>query len=139
MFVVLADAAAGVPSGAQWTGFEVVIAFVLAQAAGVAAIIGVFLRQKRSATIHPQPLQIEWAKEFTSQTEFQKHLERNAREHENLFSKIGGVERGMMSKLDDKFSDMQGKAEEGREKLHVRINEIFGELREMKGEIKRRH
>ncbi len=64
--------------------------------------------------------------EFTpaSKEEFQDHLDWDRREHENLFRKISGVERGAADRLDQRLSEMQRSAEEGREKLHKRINTI---------------
>lgn len=66
----------------------------------------------------------EAADKFTTKTEFRDHAEWNLNEHQNLFSKIGGVERGMNDRLDKKFTDLQESAHEGREKLHKRINRI---------------
>ena len=64
--------------------------------------------------------------EFTpaDKEEFQAHIEWDRREHENLFKKISGVERGAADRLDQRLSEMQRSAEEGREKLHKRINTI---------------
>ncbi len=64
--------------------------------------------------------------EFTpaNKEEFQDHLDWDRREHENLFRKISGVERGAADRLDHRLAEMQRSAEEGREKLHKRINTI---------------
>lgn len=44
---------------------------------------------------HPSVVQRESAEKFLPKTEFEKHVEVNRLEHENLFSKLGGVERGL--------------------------------------------
>ena len=64
--------------------------------------------------------------EFTpaDKEEFQNHVEWDRREHENLYKKISGVERGAADRLDQRLAEMQRSALEGREKLHKRINTI---------------
>lgn len=89
----------------------------------------------------------ETAERFTPKTDFKEHVEWNRREHENLFSKIGGVERGTMVRMDAISSEWRQFAEErigeivqsnnqGREKLHERINLILREVGEIRGELK---
>ena len=83
------------------------------------------------------------------QTEFEKHVEWNRREHENLFSKIGGVERGGLARMDTISQEWRGFVQQsmgelirsnnlGREKLHERINTILSEVSEIRGELKGR-
>lgn len=84
------------------------------------------------------------------QREFEKHVEWNRREHENLFSKIGGVERGSLARMDSISREWRSFVEgsmaeliksnnEGRSKLHDRINTILAEVSEIRGELKGRH
>jgi signal transduction histidine kinase len=106
---------------------------------GNLATIGLWLaaRKRREAEVYPQPLQVQAAEKPPTQQEFQAHVDWNLREHENLFRKIGGVERAHVERMDQKFSELQRHAEVAREKLHERINEILGEVRELKGELKK--
>lgn len=130
--IFLADAV--VPTWAAFVGAVVLVASVAGNWAQV-----VMARRKEKEP--PQPFRVELEREFTSNIEFHRHLEDNKREHENLFSKIGGVERGMGNKLDAKFTEMQRSAEEGREKLHNRVNDVLTAVSQLQGELraKRRH
>jgi hypothetical protein len=119
---------AAAPTPAQFSAFWFVLAFMATVAANIAAVIAVARKQKREVTFGFEP---------ASKVEFTKYVDQNQREHENLFSKIGGVERGAMARLDQRFETIQSKAEEGREKLHDRINEILGEVRELRGEVRK--
>jgi len=92
-------------------------------ALGALVVSVVALRMKQDVKIE-QPLEIRFASEFIHKSDFQKHEAANAREHENLFKKIGGVERGMNERVEKKLTDLQTAAETGREKLHQRINRI---------------
>lgn len=85
-----------------------------------------------------QKREVSFSFEPASKDEFMAHVERNEREHENMFKKIGGVERGAAESLDRKLSALQASAETGREKLHNRITEILTAVSEVKGEIKGR-
>lgn len=130
---MLADA---LPSAnTLWLALNSLMAF-----AAALATVGLFLnsRKRQQSELYPQPLRVEAAEKFVGHKEFQAHVEWNLREHENLFRKIGGVERGHAEKMDQKFSELQRSTEAGREKLHERINEILGEVRELKGEIRKR-
>jgi hypothetical protein len=117
-----------------WLALNSIMAFAAAM-----ATVGLYLnsRKRQQAELYPQPLRVEATEKFVGQKEFQAHVDWNLREHENLFRKIGGVERAHVERMDQKFSELQRTTEAGREKLHERINEILGEVRELKGELKK--
>ena len=84
---------------------------------------------------------------FVSKPEFSAHIEHNRHEHENLFKKLGGVERGTMSRMDAISQEFRAfvthsveslvkSNNDGRGKLHERINEILVEVSEIRGELK---
>lgn len=81
---------------------------------------------------------VERLAEFVPQTAFDKFVDENRREHENLFSKIGGVERGSRQHLDAALFEMQRSSEQSREKLHERINDVLSAVSELRGEMKNR-
>jgi hypothetical protein len=88
--------------------------FVAAAAATIYYLMGAFGRkQKREVSFHETP---------ATKKEFDEHVAWNRREHENLFSKIGGVERGVTARIEARLNDMQSDANEAREKIHHRIN-----------------
>jgi hypothetical protein len=60
--------------------------------------------------------------------EFDKHVEENRGEHERIFAKLGGVERGVEGRLNAKLDAMAAESKNDREKLHERINPIEGEI-----------
>lgn len=133
---VLADAA---PTAAEWGGAWVVLTAAAFFAANIATVV-LSLKSSRKR-------EVSFSFEPASKKEFDKHVEENRREHENLFSKIGGVERGQLARMDalskewrsfvdSKFDDLVGASEDGREKLHSRINELLGEFRELRGEVR---
>ena len=87
------------------------------------------------------------AKSYVAKTDFDRLVESNVREHENLFSKIGGVERGANARQDSatrewrefvetKLTAIQADTNHGQEALHNRINEILAAVSELKGEIR---
>ncbi len=85
--------------------------------------------------ILPQPLEVSPVAEYVPASAFAAHVAENKREHENLFAKIGGVDRGLSQRLDVKLDSMQRAAEEGREKLHDRINDVLSAVSELRGTV----
>lgn len=83
----------------------------------------------------PADVQRDAAALFCTKAEFAAHLEWNRREHESLFSKIGGVERGLGVRIDTRFSEMDKKAEDRHEKLHNRINGLLEVVSELRGKL----
>lgn len=53
--------------------------------------------EKREIT--PQPLEVRGTVEYLPKKAFEEHREQNQREHENMFSKMGGIERGIRSEM----------------------------------------
>lgn len=125
--LIFAEAA---PTAAQWNGFYVVATALVVVAANVTAIWAALRKQKR---------EIHFGFEPASKVEFETMVKRNEREHENLFSKIGGVERGQSAKLDAKFAELSKDAHDGREKIHDRINVVLKAVSRLEGKIESRH
>jgi hypothetical protein len=107
----------------------IVIIALASVGANLATIIAVFSARGK------QKREISWGFEPASKTEFEKHVEVNRREHENLFSKLGGMERGATTRMDlissewrefveTKFGELQESNKTGHEKLHQRINRV---------------
>ena len=91
-------------------------------------------------------VQQEIVKHFTPRADFQQHAERNQKEHDNLFSKVGGVERGLAGRvetMDDewhrlietKFSAMIALDHTSRQQLHERINGLDRQVAGMKSSV----
>lgn len=60
-----------------------------------------------------------------------EHIETNRREHENLFSKIGGVERGARLEV----ADAKKEDAESRRRLHQEITTLTGAISRLDGKI----
>jgi hypothetical protein len=70
-------------------------------------------RRKQETQISPQPFLVAMEKEFTTRREFETHVAANSQDHRDMFSKIGGVDRGATSKISSEVSG-----------IHTRINSI---------------
>jgi len=88
---------------AQLSGLEIgsiICAIVFGASTIVLALISIF--KKTETVISPQPLIVAMQKEFASKHEFDVHVAHNHGVHDQIFSKIGGVERGAASSLEMK-------------------------------------
>ena len=68
---------------------------------------------------HPQPLEVKDAVEFLPRQHFEEHAEQNRREHEHLFAKLSGLDRGLRAEMKQ---DTDG--------LHEKINSVGREVSE---------
>jgi hypothetical protein len=93
---------------------------LLAAAVGIRALFP----RKVVNQISPDPLRVQGVERYLEKREFDDFKKWNDGEHSKIFHKIGGVERGAGEKMDAKFSELQRSAEEGREKIHKRLNRI---------------
>lgn len=80
--------------------------------------------EKREVSISP---------DLMTKADFQKYADWNQHEHENIFKKLGGVERGARADLDRAISS----GNESREKLHNRINELLQAIARLEGEMRK--
>jgi hypothetical protein len=76
------------------------------------------------AIARAQKVQVTFAGTPVDKKEFEREAQDNRQEHDKIVSRIGGVERGMESRL----NALQAESRTDREKLHLRINPIEGEL-----------
>lgn len=72
-------------------GFILVITTILAN---IAVIVGTRRKQKREVSFEFTP---------ASKEEFDKHIESNKEEHDQLFSKMGGMERGLRGEFSNEI------------------------------------
>jgi hypothetical protein len=75
--------------------------------------------QAAKREVHPQPLEVKDATEFLPRRLFDDHAEQNQREHEHLFARLGGLERGLRAEMKQ---DTEG--------LHEKINNVGREVSE---------
>lgn len=75
---------------------------------------------------------------FVTKPEFNAHVARNLQEHDHFFKKVSGVERGLSREMQEMERRLNTIAEERTVKLHDRLNEILGDMREMRGEMTRK-
>lgn len=74
-----------------------------------------------------QKNEVSFSFEPASKKEFEAHMAENKREHENIFHKMGGIERGAQAKLELVIKE----GNDSREKLHSRINELLPKMGEL--------
>ncbi len=79
-------------------------------------LAGAWIKARFSkTTVSPQPLEVKGAPEYVSKAEFEKHVEANAHDHENLFSRLNRNDRetseikGMLVGIRDDISAIKGK------------------------------
>jgi hypothetical protein len=86
---------------AGWLKYAIifVVSLLVLIAVVVGAVVSVlqYFQSKRAVgeAQAPQPFIVAMQKEFASKHEFDVHVAANVLEHNNLFSKIGGVDRGL--------------------------------------------
>lgn len=80
--------------------------------------IGLFIlaRKKQSIEVTPGFVPV-------SKKDFEEHAKRNADEHDKLFSKIGGVERGAAARLEEQLKSMRTESVADRSLMHEKINQ----------------
>lgn len=120
--MILADLPAPTPAS-TWQFFLVVAAVsgVLVNIVTIFFLLG-NRKERREVSFTVEP---------ASKEEFEKLVIQNRHEHENIFSKIGGVERG----ADAKMAAMMKESNEGREKIHKRINEVLAGVSRLEGKL----
>jgi ABC-type nickel/cobalt efflux system permease component RcnA len=101
---------------AAWLGC---LAFVVMLANGL-------IRLWRSLKDKPAPGEVrdEAHRKFIAKEAFAHAEAEHKKVHEQLFAKIGGVERGARDHFDRRLAENEFRADVAREKLHVRINRI---------------
>ena len=108
---------------AEISGLEIAsfVASVVIGAGGLVTAI-VTISKKQDVQVSPNPISVEMVETLVTKTEFNKQSERNEATHRELFSKIGGVERGANGALEGKVMAIwnevgtQGKCIAGLEK-----------------------
>lgn len=116
------------PTPEAMSQFWMIVVMIVSFASNVVLIVTSIVmvssnkKQRREVTFGFEP---------ASKADFEAHEEWNRREHENLFSKIGGVERGAQSKLEDAINS----GNVSREKLHERINDLLAAISRLQGRL----
>ena len=75
--------------------------------------------QAAKREVHPQPLEVKGAPEFLPRQLFDDQAQQNQREHEHLFARLGGLDRGLRAEMKQ---DAEG--------LHEKINTVGREVSE---------
>lgn len=81
----------------------------------VNALVKVWTARNQRTTVAPQPLEVKGAPQFVTKEEFEKHTAANARDHENLFSRLNRNDRdtseikGTLIGIRDDIAAIKGK------------------------------
>jgi predicted transcriptional regulator len=96
-------------------------------------IVAVIAINKRTEVkVTPNPLHVKEAESYVAKPEFEKHVTLNNQDHRDLFSKVGGVERGAASKLSEELKTLREERREDTDALHNKINKVDREVGELK-------
>src|SRR5215831_1472809 len=99
-------------------GLWVIAATAVLQALGAALSIARFFinrAEKRQVSISP---------EVVLRPDFDAHVAENRHEHENLFAKLGGMERGLNAHLNSELKSLRDERREDSRALHQELNDV---------------
>ena len=99
-------------------GLWVIAATAVLQALGAALSIAKFFinrAEKRQVSISP---------EVVLRPDFDAHVAENRHEHENLFAKLGGMERGLNAHLNSELKSLREERREDSRTLHQELNDV---------------
>ena len=148
------------PTATEIAAFLAVLFFLVAGVNQVWKLID-RARGQRPLTLSPSPLEVKGADRFADHTEFHRHVVENKDEHQHIFAKLGGIERGLreemkadtanlhekVNKVDREvvglrsMTEMQNKmleriaagGDERERNIHNRINEVLKAVSEVRG------
>ncbi|MGA2175060.1 MAG: hypothetical protein ABSH38_08785 [Verrucomicrobiota bacterium] len=98
---------------------------VIQIAATVTILVTINSKQKR---------EVSFAGQAVDQKEFDRLVAENAAVHDQLFAKIGGVERGVDSRLAVRLDKFEAEAHESRRLMHQNISAIGNDVAALKKE-----
>ena len=120
--IIMAAAAAetavgGTPNGSGWISGDT-LTTLISILAGAGGVVGGKMWGERSAkkvkADIPQPLAVELKEKFVTRVEFDKHVEDNSHDHENIFNRLTsndksmGEIKGMLSGIREDLSFIKG-------------------------------
>lgn len=76
---------------------------------------------KQEGTV-PQPLEIRGVTEFAKKSELERHSEWDLKEHEKLWSKVGGVERGAGDKISGEIKSLRDERHDDAVEMQKRLS-----------------
>jgi uncharacterized membrane protein len=130
------------PAWGQGAGLEVsdphsfsAIGWILVSLAALATAANSVMKLVDRLKDKPPAVEVraEAAERFVHKETCRENMGENARDHRDLFGRIGGVERGAMARVDAiskewrafvdmKLGELMQSNNEGRERMHVRMN-----------------
>ena len=99
-------------------GLWIIAATAVLQALGAALSIAKFFlnrAERRQISISP---------DIVARPDFDAQVSENKREHQNLFSKLGGVERGINAHLNSELKTLREERSQDSRSLHDELNEV---------------
>jgi hypothetical protein len=121
------------PGALELAGFLGCLFFVVAGANAILKLTDRFKDKPPASEVR-----LESADKFTSKGEFKDHVVLDLQEHSNLWSKIGGLERGLQKDIKDMELRLNASDEQRSSALHDRVNEILAAVSELSGRINKR-
>ncbi|GEM_PF-5151391 len=119
--------------------FWCIFSSLTAVLASLSQIVSLFLNRKESR-------EVSFAFDPAGKDDFEKHIAQNEQAHRDLFAKIGGVERGAITRMDAMKQDIEARIDrrfdelahsnnDSRGKIHERINLILQGLARLEGRL----
>jgi hypothetical protein len=71
----------------------------------------------------------------TDEKDFDKHVEEDTKAHEQLFAKIGGVERGVEQRMTARLDKSEAEAIESRRLMHAELATVSKEVAGLKSAL----
>jgi cob(I)alamin adenosyltransferase len=107
-------------------GLWVLAATAVLQAVGAALAIARFVANRAERR------QVTISADAVGRPDFDAHLAANKQEHESLFARIGGVERGAAARLDAVLEHLRTERAQDLRAIHAETNQIGKELGALK-------
>ena len=127
--LLLLAAATGLPDPTNYGAIGWVVVIVFCLVGGLRQMIGLW-RDFQKGPIEKREITLSLT--AVERPVFEEHVRDNKREHENLFAKVGGVERGTMAKLDKSFNELRAERALDMNTIHSKTNEIGREVSGLK-------
>jgi len=116
---------------AQWSGFTVVLTALIAVAANIAIVWGLFKRSDRRREIHPQPLEIKEATQFASK----KDLDQLAAARQADMKELEISARARSSATYDKIDEIRIELTQANDATRAEMQKGFKDMERALGRL----
>ena len=127
---MLADIVAGgattLPDPSHFSSVGWVVVILVGLVMGARAVIGLWRDLQKPSG--PEQREVKMMASAVERSVFEAHVVKNEREHENIFSKLGGVDRGGQERLEKKFEQLRNERTHDMEQLHSDLGQVSNKV-----------